>query len=52
MRRYFLQTVSVQSIRNNYEVVFEIPFDAGRRLHVVVARDNHHSHVSDEGNIK
>uniref|UniRef100_F1KSN4 Sodium/potassium-transporting ATPase subunit alpha-1 n=1 Tax=Ascaris suum TaxID=6253 RepID=F1KSN4_ASCSU len=50
--KYVEETVSVQSIRNNYEIVFEIPFDAGRRLHVVVARDNHHSHVSDEGNIK
>lgn len=37
--KYVESIASVQSIRNSYEVVYELPFTGQRRSHVVVARD-------------
>ncbi|KHN82096.1 Sodium/potassium-transporting ATPase subunit alpha-1, partial [Toxocara canis] len=38
-----------ESIRKKFEIVFEIPFDATRRFHVVVAKSSNESETSEEG---
>ncbi|MFH4976630.1 hypothetical protein AB6A40_003339 [Gnathostoma spinigerum] len=49
--RYVEEMTIVQSIREKYEVVYELPFNGQRRYHLVIAREKQHSGMLEDENL-